>query len=110
MNLDLIGAYSFETHDICEQVLDHFGKNPIQTGEDDATLQLRYADSEAQKQLKRDSAAHRGFKADEYNREAFGPNSPFYGTTITPVYPSPIQAIPAKANGSWRRQGEVSPV
>lgn len=78
-------------------------------GDDNAMLQLRYADSPAQKKLKEESAAHRGFKANEYNMEAFGPASPFYRSPMTPMYPSPLPSMGARASGPWRRQTSVSP-
>ena len=106
---DLTSFIRFETHDICEQVLEHFNNHPMLTGDDNSVLQLRYADSQAQKKLKEESAAHRGFKANEYNMEAFGPASPFYRSPITPIYPSPLQSSGSRSGGPWRRQTSISP-
>lgn len=100
---------SFDTHDICNLVLEHHNNLPVCNVDDNSPLQLRYADSQAQKKLKEESAAHRSFKAHEYNMEAFGPASPFYRSPITPIDPSPIQSMGSRSSGSWRRQTSDSP-
>ena len=65
---------------------------PIGEGKDAALLQLRYADTKEQKQLKMETAERRQFKAEEYNFAAFGPQSP-YGlqSPLEGIFASPTQ-------------------
>ncbi len=65
---------------------------PVGEGKDAALLQLRYADTKEQKQLKMETAERRQFKAEEYNFAAFGPASPYgFQSPIEGIFPSPTQ-------------------
>lgn len=65
---------------------------PIGEGKDSALLQLRYADTKEQKQLKMETAERRQFKAEEYNFAAFGPASPYgFQSPMEGIFPSPTQ-------------------
>lgn len=65
---------------------------PIGEGKDAALLQLRYADTKEQKQLKMETAERRQFKAEEYNFAAFGPASPYgFQSSMEGVFASPTQ-------------------
>lgn len=83
---------SFETPQICEKVIQTLHGKPIGEGKDAALLQLRYADTKEQKQLKMETAERRQFKAEEYNFAAFGPASPYgFQSSIEGIFASPTQ-------------------
>lgn len=70
---------SFETRDECEDVIKKFHGAPI--GEEGMLMQVRYADTPAQKELKRITAERRQFRTNEYNIGA-------YGTADVGIHPS----------------------
>ena len=85
-------AYSFETPQICEKVIQTLHGKPIGEGKDAALLQLRYADTKEQKQLKMETAERRQFKAEEYNFAAFGPASPYgFQSSMDGIFTTPTQ-------------------
>lgn len=63
-------------------------------GDDRLNMQIRYADTPAQKELKRVTAERRQFRTNEYNVGAYG--TPLVGLTPT-IYNQP----------SWKRQASV---
>ena len=84
--------HSFETPQICEKVIQTLHGKPIGEGKDAALLQLRYADTKEQKQLKMETAERRQFKAEEYNFAAFGPASPYgFQSSMEGIFASPTQ-------------------
>ena len=100
---------SFETTDICEQIIVAFNNKVIGDGKDATTLQIRYADTEEQKKLKTYTAIKRQFKADEYNEAVYG--IPF--TNYSPVSPSFHNAIQARGpsiSGSWINPSPASSI
>jgi hypothetical protein len=60
----------FETRDVCEKVIKNF--HGIQVGKENHVMQVRYADTPAQKELKRITAERRQYRTNEYNIGAYG--------------------------------------
>lgn len=61
---------SFESRDICDEVIRKF--NGIGIGEEGLLMNIRFADTPAQKELKRVTAERRQFRTNEYNIGAYG--------------------------------------
>ncbi|KAK8162096.1 hypothetical protein IWX90DRAFT_289425 [Phyllosticta citrichinensis] len=63
-----VGFARFETRDICEEVIKKFNNTPVTVsdGEEEHTIQIRYADTQEQKILKQQTAAARQFRAAEF--------------------------------------------
>ncbi|KIH90125.1 RNA-binding protein [Sporothrix brasiliensis 5110] len=87
-----VGFARFESRDICEQVIKNFHGMTI--GQDHFNMQVRYADTPSQKELKRITSERRQYRTNEYNIGA-------YGTHAVGINPS----IYAPAPWSRRSQG-----
>lgn len=61
----LTRSYSFESRDICDEIIKKFHGKPV--GPDNLSLQVRYADTSAQKRLKATTTKKRQYRANEYN-------------------------------------------
>lgn len=73
-----VGFARFENRETCEQVIKKFHNTTIgKNGEEDHLIQIRYADSQEQKQLKKHNAIARQYRSDEYKSQTEGGNS-FY--------------------------------
>lgn len=73
-----VGFARFENRDMCEQVIKKFHNTTIgKNGEEDHLIQIRYADSQEQKQLKKHNAIARQYRSDEYKSQTEGGNN-FY--------------------------------
>jgi hypothetical protein len=119
MRSPLIETYyfdSFESRDICEEIIKKFHGQPI--GEEGLLLQVRYADTPAQKDLKRVTTERRQFRTNEYNVGAYGSAAELMA--LSPPIPSPLgprtsqisHHIPSRTCGSWKRDissRQVSP-
>lgn len=71
---------SFETRDICDQVIAEFNNYKIKSDiNGPIVMNIRYADTPAQKELKRVTAERRQFRTNEYNLGAYG--TPHVGLT-----------------------------
>jgi hypothetical protein len=79
----------FETRDECEDIIKKFHGAAI--GEEAMLMQVRYADTPAQKELKRVTAERRQFRTNEYNIGA-------YGTADVGIHPSIYTQV------SWNRR------
>ena len=100
---------SFETTDICEQIIAAFNNKVIGDGKDATTLQIRYADTEEQKKLKTYTAIKRQFKADEYNEAVYG--IPFSNySSLSPSLRNAVQVRGPSINGSWINPSPVSSI
>jgi hypothetical protein len=104
---------SFESREICDEIIRKFHGQPI--GEEGLLLQVRFADTPAQKDLKRITTERRQFRTNEYNVGAYGPGSDIL--TLSPPIPSPVlprtsmiaHHLPtSRASGSWKREGSAS--
>ncbi|KAL1874785.1 hypothetical protein VTK73DRAFT_139 [Phialemonium thermophilum] len=84
-----VGFARFATRDECEDVIKKFHGAPI--GEEGMIMQVRYADTPAQKELKRITAERRQFRTNEYNIGA-------YGTAEVGIHPS------IYTHASWNRR------
>jgi hypothetical protein len=67
--------YSFESREFCEEIIRIFHGHPV--GEGGVPLKIRYADTPAQKHLKKITTERHQFRATEYKLGAYGslPNS-----------------------------------
>jgi hypothetical protein len=84
MNWMLICPLSFESRDVCDEIIEKFVG--MKLGEEAQPLQIRYADTPAQKELKRITAERRQFRTNEYNVGAYG--TPLVGMNPT-IYNQP---------------------
>jgi hypothetical protein len=58
---------SFESRDICDQVIKEFNNTPVsKPGGEEHLIQIRFSDTHEQKMLKQQTAAGRVFRAAEY--------------------------------------------
>ena len=105
--------YSFQSPEICQEIIDKLNNKEIGEGKLATTLQIRYADTEEQKTLKKYTAEKRQFKTKEYNEAAYGPGSPwrFYSpmSTSTSSY-SPVEVRPPGSAVLWSTQSHASSV
>ncbi|KAI0152432.1 hypothetical protein F4776DRAFT_670103 [Hypoxylon sp. NC0597] len=86
-----VGFARFESREVCDQIIKEF--QGVRLGPEGQQLQIRYADSEAQKELKRITAKRRQFRTNEYNVSA-------YGTTLVGM--GPAHGYPYRPNGGIR--------
>lgn len=66
----LIHEHSFESREICKEVIQNY--HGVAIGEECFQMQVRYADTPAQKELKRITAERRQYRTNEYNIGAYG--------------------------------------
>lgn len=85
---------SFESRDVCDDVIRKF--NGVGIGEEGLQMNIRYADTAAQKELKRVTAERRQFRTNEYNIGAYG--TPLVGMNPTMYHNS----------AGWRRSNNAS--
>lgn len=104
---NLANDRSFENRDVCEEIIRKFHGQPI--GEEGLLLQVRYADTPAQKDLKRVTTERRQFRTNEYNVGAYG--APVELLNMNTSLQSPLglrsSNIPHsghKINGPWKRE------
>lgn len=76
---------SFESRDVCEEVIQRYHGQAI--GEECFLMQVRYADTPAQKELKRITAERRQYRTNEYNIGAYGTVSVGVAPTIYNTQP-----------------------
>ncbi|RAL65642.1 hypothetical protein DID88_005313 [Monilinia fructigena] len=112
-----VGFARFENRDVCEEIIRKFHGQPI--GEEGLLLQVRYADTPAQKDLKRITTERRQFRTNEYNVGAYGAPAADMIALASPQMPSPIlprasqiaRHLPgSRSSGSWKRDGVPSPM
>ncbi|RFU32869.1 hypothetical protein B7463_g3442, partial [Scytalidium lignicola] len=100
-----VGFARFESRDICEEIIDKFHGQPI--GNEGFLLQVRYADTPAQKDLKRITTERRQFRTNEYNIGAYG-GIVEMNSSVSPMLPRATQIahhLPAsKSSGTWKRE------
>ncbi|KAH7328347.1 sporulation-specific protein [Stachybotrys elegans] len=90
-----VGFARFENRDICDEIIRKF--NGIGIGEEGLLMNIRYADTPAQKELKRVTAERRQFRTNEYNIGA-------YGTPLVGMTPNLYNGQPTH----WRRSVQSS--
>ena len=57
---------SFESRTVCEEVIKKFNNYKVNVAGEEYTIQIRFADTQEQKQLKQQTAAARQFRSAEY--------------------------------------------
>ncbi|KAK4165856.1 hypothetical protein QBC43DRAFT_207340 [Cladorrhinum sp. PSN259] len=87
-----VGFARFESREECEDIIKQYHGASI--GEEGMLMQVRYADTPAQKELKRITAERRQFRTNEYNIGA-------YGTADVGISPSIYHQAP------WNRRSSV---
>ncbi|KAI4870101.1 hypothetical protein F4820DRAFT_443581 [Hypoxylon rubiginosum] len=65
-----VGFARFENRDICDHIIKEFSGKRL--GDDHMPLQIRYSDTETQKEMKRQTAKRRQYRTNEYNASAYG--------------------------------------
>jgi hypothetical protein len=103
---------SFESREVCDEIIKKFHGQPI--GEEGLLLQVRYADTPAQKDLKRVTTERRQFRTNEYNVGAYGASPEM--VALSPPMLSPVMhrmALPrqipnSRASGPWKRETSAS--
>ncbi|OBT59803.1 hypothetical protein VE03_10535, partial [Pseudogymnoascus sp. 23342-1-I1] len=60
-----LSFFSFDSRDICEKIIRSYHGQPV--GKEGLLLQVRYADTPAQKDLKKITTERRRFRTTEYN-------------------------------------------
>ena len=95
---------------ICEEVIKNFhGQKVVKDGVE-YEVQIRYADNDAQKELKKKTAERRQFKANEYDVAVYGPASPYFPRSpASTSFSSSLDVQPSMVNGMWLNQSPVSP-
>ncbi|KAL3419800.1 RNA recognition domain-containing protein [Phlyctema vagabunda] len=102
-----VGFARFESREICEEIIKKFHGQPI--GEEGLLLQVRYADTQAQKDLKRITTERRQFRTNEYNVGAYGGSA----IALSPPMASPVgpradqirrHMVPQSLGRSWKRE------
>ncbi|KAI1103124.1 hypothetical protein F4804DRAFT_333623 [Jackrogersella minutella] len=81
-----VGFARFESREVCDEIIREF--QGMSLGREGLPLQIRYADSQRQKELKRVTAKRRQWRTNEYNVSA-------YGTTLVGM----SNALPYRNNG-----------
>ncbi|KFY33673.1 hypothetical protein V494_07416 [Pseudogymnoascus sp. VKM F-4513 (FW-928)] len=102
-----VGFARFESREICEEIIRSYHGQPV--GEEGLLLQVRYADTPAQKDLKKITTERRQFRTTEYNVSAYG--SPGDIASLSPPMTSPgvrmaqiSGHLPQLKNaGSWKK-------
>ncbi|RDW69542.1 hypothetical protein BP6252_08562 [Coleophoma cylindrospora] len=102
-----VGFARFESREICEEIIKKFHGQPI--GNEGLLLQVRYADTPAQKDLKRVTTERRQFRTNEYNVGAYGGSAlAMHPPIISPVAPRADQIrrhmVPQALGRSWKRE------
>ncbi|SLM40278.1 RNA recognition motif domain [Lasallia pustulata] len=101
-----VGFARFESHEICEEVIENFHGKPV--GKDGAGIQIRFADTEKQKQLKSSTTQKRQYKTEEYAAAAFGPLSPYQHPSPTGTnFTTPLQTRIQGTNGFYFNQSPI---
>ncbi|KAH8205535.1 hypothetical protein TruAng_000241 [Truncatella angustata] len=85
-----VGFARFESREICDEIIEIYTGQPL--GEEALPMQIRYADTPAQKELKRITSERRQFRTNEYNVGAYG--TPLVGMSPT-IYSQP----------GWKQRG-----
>jgi hypothetical protein len=85
----LLIMYSFETRDICDEVIKKFNNTPVsKPNGEEHLIQIRFSDTHEQKMLKQQTAAGRVFRAAEYEvgvAQARALGTPDRYETVSPV-------------------------
>ncbi|KAL8928897.1 MAG: hypothetical protein Q9172_000735 [Xanthocarpia lactea] len=105
-----VGFARFETHEICETIIDEFSGMLLDEAKD-LHLQIRYADTDEQKDFKAKTAKSRQFKSTEYNRGIDWVRNTLYGyqSPTAASFGSPLQANMPPSNGLWMSPSPISP-
>ncbi|KAL7273118.1 hypothetical protein RUND412_004039 [Rhizina undulata] len=95
-----VGFARFEDRSICDEIIKNFHGKPV--GDEQMALQVRYADTSAQKRLKATTTKKRQFRTNEYNSVVNGAWCvPASGPLIQP-------SIPQYRNRVWLRQNSMN--
>jgi len=100
--------FSFESREICDEIIRTLHGQPI--GDEGLLLQIRYADTPAQKDLKKITTERRQFRTTEYNVSAYGSpvdiaslSPPMASTGVSRIAQISGHLPQLKNAGSWKR-------
>ncbi|KAI4148896.1 MAG: hypothetical protein LQ341_001452 [Variospora aurantia] len=105
-----VGFARFETPEICHKIIEEFSGMVLDEAKN-LRLQIRYADTDEQKEFKAKTAKSRQFKATEYTRgiELFRGQLYGYPSPTAACFGSPLQANMSASNGMWMSPSPMSP-
>ncbi|KAI0018375.1 hypothetical protein F4780DRAFT_751307 [Xylariomycetidae sp. FL0641] len=95
-----VGFARFESREHCEKVMDEY--IGVKLGDEGLPMQIRYADTPNQKELKRVTAERRQFRTNEYNVGAYG--TPLVGMNPT-IYSQPGPRRMANVSNGYNPRG-----
>ncbi|KAL9597178.1 MAG: hypothetical protein Q9179_004358 [Wetmoreana sp. 5 TL-2023] len=106
-----VGFARFETPEICQKVIEGCSGMLLDEAKD-LRLQIRYADTDEQKDFKAKTAKSRLFKSEEYNRGIAWVQSTLYGyqSPTAARFGSPLPANTGATNAVWMSPSPVSPI
>ncbi|KFX97177.1 hypothetical protein O988_04971 [Pseudogymnoascus sp. VKM F-3808] len=103
-----VGFARFESREICDEIIRTLHGQPI--GDEGLLLQIRYADTPAQKDLKKITTERRQFRTTEYNVSAYGSpvdiaslSPPMASTGVSRMAQISGHLPQLKNAGSWKR-------
>ncbi|KAL8834280.1 MAG: hypothetical protein Q9170_003825 [Blastenia crenularia] len=106
-----VGFARFETPEICQTVIEEFSGMVLDEAKN-LRLQIRYADTDEQKEFKAKTAKSRQFKSTEYSRGIQYVQGTLYGGYQSPTaasFGSPLQTNMAGSNAMWMSPSPISP-
>ncbi|KZF23138.1 hypothetical protein L228DRAFT_267155 [Xylona heveae TC161] len=103
-----VGFARFETRLICDEVISRYNGQSI--GDEGDHLQIRYADTADQKQLKEKTSTNRQLRAHEYNTAVYGATNPipYTPSRICNMGPPVRGSQMPYVNGNWTVYQESS--
>ncbi|KAL8719007.1 MAG: hypothetical protein Q9225_003927 [Loekoesia sp. 1 TL-2023] len=105
-----VGFARFETPEICQKIIEEFSGILLDEAKN-LRLQIRYADTDEQKEFKAKTAKSRQFKSTEYNRGIAWVQGTLYGyqSPTAANFGSPLQTNMAASNAMWMSPSPISP-
>ncbi|KAI4130851.1 MAG: hypothetical protein LQ338_001528 [Usnochroma carphineum] len=105
-----VGFARFETPEICQKIIEDFSGMLLDEAKN-LRLQIRYADTDEQKEFKAKTAKSRQFKSTEYNRGIQWVQSQLYGyqSPTAASFGSPLQSSLPASNAMWMSPSPISP-
>ncbi|KAL9596326.1 MAG: hypothetical protein Q9219_005880 [cf. Caloplaca sp. 3 TL-2023] len=105
-----VGFARFETPEVCQKIIEEFS-GLLLDEEKGLRLQIRYADTDEQKEFKAKTAKSRQFKSTEYNRGIAWVQGTLYGyqSPTATSFGSPLQNNMATSSAMWMSPSPISP-
>lgn len=104
-----VGFARFETPEACQKIIEEFSGMVLDEAKN-LRLQIRYADTDEQKEFKAKTAKSRQFKSTEYNRGIAWINGTLgYQSPTAASFGSPLANNMAASNTMWMSPSPISP-